>query len=203
MASARRAIRSPRPMISCAWRVSRRARTSPRPRSTTAATALINAKQWQRAIEVLQAYRREYPNGQYSADVGRKLAVAYTAAGQAGAAAAEFERIAADPGERPGRGARGAGPGRRSVSAVGRPHARAWRCCERVVRDFPTPIADAIELRQRLADIATQAAVELERAHYWQREIVSRRCRGRRRAHRSHTLSGRAGAAGAGRAGAR
>ena len=59
-----------------------------------AAAALINAQQWSQAITVLEAYRRDYPNSQYDADVGRKLAVAYESAGQSAQAAAQYARIA-------------------------------------------------------------------------------------------------------------
>jgi outer membrane protein assembly factor BamD (BamD/ComL family) len=62
-----------------------------------AAAALINAKQWNRAIEVLEAYRRDYPKSEYTADITRKLAVAYEQAGRAGPAAAEYARIADNP----------------------------------------------------------------------------------------------------------
>jgi tetratricopeptide (TPR) repeat protein len=135
-----------------------------------AAAALINAQQWNRAIEVLEAYRRDYPKGEYSADVGRKLAVAYVAAGRAGPAADEFARIAADPHEEPAvvrealtRAAelyQQSGDASRSVAAL-----------ERLVRDYPTPVPDAIEVRERLLDIAA-AKGDLERQRYWQREIV-------------------------------
>ena len=41
-----------------------------------AAAALINSQQWDQAIEVLEAYRRQYPTSEFSADIGRKLATA-------------------------------------------------------------------------------------------------------------------------------
>ncbi len=135
------------------------------------ATALINAKQWPRAIEVLQAYRHAYPNGKFRADVGHKLAVAYTAAGQAGAAAAEFERIASDSSESPAVVHEALGQAADLYQQSG-DLTREVAMREREVRDFPTPIPDAIEQRQRLADIALKQG-QLERAYYWQREIVA------------------------------
>ncbi len=135
-----------------------------------AAAALINAQQWDHAIQVLEAYRHDYPKGEYSADVGRKLAVAYVAAGRAGPAADEFEHIAADPHEDPAlvhealaRAAdlyQQAGNTPRSVAML-----------ERLVKEYPTPVPDAIEVRQRLLEIAAKSG-DLEREHYWQREIV-------------------------------
>ncbi|MFI4865828.1 MAG: tetratricopeptide repeat protein [Steroidobacterales bacterium] len=135
-----------------------------------AAAALINAQQWNRAIEVLEAYRRDYPKGEYSADVGRKLAVAYVAAGRAGPAAAEFERIAASAHEDPAvvheALTRAADLYQQSDN-----QARSVVMLERLVKEYPTPVPDAIEVRQRLLDIAVKSG-DLERQRYWQHEIV-------------------------------
>ncbi|HEX4023477.1 MAG TPA: tetratricopeptide repeat protein [Steroidobacteraceae bacterium] len=135
-----------------------------------AAAALIEAQQWPRAIQVLQDYRRAYPHGQYSAGVNSKLAVAYAATGQAGAAAAEFERIASDPSEDPATVhdalTQAADLYQKSGNST-----RAVVMLERLVQQYPTPVPDAIEVRSRLADIATQGG-DLQRARYWQRQIV-------------------------------
>jgi cellulose synthase operon protein C len=135
-----------------------------------AAAALINAQQWAQAITVLEAYRRDYPNSQYDADVGRKLAVAYESAGQAAQAAAQYVRVADNSHE--------------DRAVVHEAIAKAadlyeqsgdtTHCVamlERLVREYPTPVSDAIEVRQRLLDFATKSG-DLERSHYWQREIV-------------------------------
>ncbi|HEV2700133.1 MAG TPA: tetratricopeptide repeat protein, partial [Steroidobacteraceae bacterium] len=45
-----------------------------------AAAGLINLKQWDQAIAVLEPYRKQYPNGPNAEDVTRKLAVAYSEA---------------------------------------------------------------------------------------------------------------------------
>jgi tetratricopeptide (TPR) repeat protein len=135
-----------------------------------AATALINDHQWERAIQVLESYRRDYPQGQYRAQVGPKLAVAYVEAGRAEQAAAEFERIAANPAE--DRAVvhealtRAADLYAQSGSA-----ARSVPLLERLVREYPTPVPDAIEVRARLADLAGKSG-DAERVRYWQHEIV-------------------------------
>ena len=64
-----------------------------------AGAQLINLKDWPRAIQVLERFRSNNPKSEYSADVTRKLAVAYGETGQAGQAAVEFERIALNPTE--------------------------------------------------------------------------------------------------------
>ncbi|HSG64747.1 MAG TPA: tetratricopeptide repeat protein, partial [Gammaproteobacteria bacterium] len=59
-----------------------------------AAADLLVLENWPRAVQVLEAFRRDYPQHQYAADVTTKLAVAYLSSGNAVMAAAEFERIA-------------------------------------------------------------------------------------------------------------
>jgi tetratricopeptide (TPR) repeat protein len=135
-----------------------------------AAAALINAQQWNHAIEVLEAYRHDYPKGEYSADVSRKLAVAYVAAGRAGPAADEFDHIAADPHEDPAVVHEALSRAADLYQQAGNT-ARSVVMLERLVKEYPTPVPDAIEVRQRLLDIAAKSG-DLERQRYWQREIV-------------------------------
>ena len=67
-----------------------------------AAAALVASKQWPRAIQALEDYRRDYPKSEFANDVTRNLAVAYVEGGMPAQAAVEFERIAQRPGEEPG-----------------------------------------------------------------------------------------------------
>jgi tetratricopeptide (TPR) repeat protein len=135
-----------------------------------AAAALINAQQWDRAIEVLEAYRRDYPHGEYSADVGRKLAVAYVAAGRAGPAAEEFAHIADNPHEDPAV-VREALTRAADLYQQSGNRARSVAMLERLVKAYPTPVSDAIEARQRLLDLAIKDG-DVERQRYWRQEIV-------------------------------
>jgi len=135
-----------------------------------AAAAFITAKQWPRAIDVLEAYRRDYPKSDLQVDVTQKLAVAYAEANRPGDAAAEYERIAARPGEtlavRQEAIATAA-----DLYEKGGNRARSVTLLEKLVAEFPTPVPERIETRQRLADLARLAG-NAEREAYWQREIV-------------------------------
>ena len=71
-----------------------------------AAALLITQKQWDRAIVVLEGFRRNFPQSPLQADVTRNLAVAYSESNQPGQAAVEFEQIAQSP-ERDARRAAG------------------------------------------------------------------------------------------------
>ena len=49
-----------------------------------AGASLINLKEWPRAIQVLEHFRSNNPKSEFTADVTKKLAVAYGETGQAG-----------------------------------------------------------------------------------------------------------------------
>ena len=66
-----------------------------------AAALLVTQKQWDRAIPVLEGFRRNYPQSPLQADVTRNLAVAYSESNKPGQAAVEFEQIAQSPKETP------------------------------------------------------------------------------------------------------
>ncbi len=135
-----------------------------------AAAALINAQQWDQAIAVLESYRQDYPKSEYGPEIERKLAVAYERGGHAAQAAAGYERIASDRQQEPA-------VVRESLSKAADLYAQSGDAAhsqamlERLVREFPTPVPDAIEVRQRLLDAAARAG-DVERQHYWQREII-------------------------------
>ena len=66
-----------------------------------AGALLITQKQWDRAIVVLEDFRRNFPQSPLQEDVTRKLAVAYSESNHPGQAAVEFEMIAQSPTENP------------------------------------------------------------------------------------------------------
>ena len=166
-----------------------------------AATGLINLKQWDRAIAVLEDFRHQFPQSPLQPEVTHKLAVAYASANRPGEAAAEFERIAANPAE-------DRAVQREALMQSADLYAKAGNTpkaagmLEKFVAANPAPLTDAEEARQRLADYADQ-----ERRHRAPRPLVPRDHHGRRpggrAAHRAHALPGGEGAARPRAAGAR
>lgn len=135
-----------------------------------AAAALLVSKQWPLAIATLEEYRRDYPKGEYANDVTRKLAVAYMEAGRPVQAAVEFERIAQLPGEEPAV-VREALARAADLYAEAGNGARSVLLLEQLVQKYPTPLADAVELRWRLAE-AARGSGNTQRQAYWRNEIV-------------------------------
>ena len=62
-----------------------------------AASLLIGLKDWPRAIEVLERFRRDFPNNSLQEEVTRRLAVAYSETGRSADAAREFRKISSSP----------------------------------------------------------------------------------------------------------
>lgn len=118
-----------------------------------AAAALITMGSWSTATTVLEDFRRNYPDSEYADDVAQKLAVTYLESGRNAEAAGEFVRIANAPG---------------SDDEVRRE--ALWRAAElyhdsdqmtaeqgvldTIVSRYPYPIAESIEARYRLLELA-------------------------------------------------
>jgi TolA-binding protein len=135
-----------------------------------AAAGLINLKQWDQAIAVLEPYRKQYPNGANAEDVTRKLAVSYAEANRPADAAVEFEHISTSSTEEPAvrrealtRAADLYGKAGNQVKTIA--------LMEREVAEYPTPVPDAIEVRERLAQLAAKAG-NTSREAQWLRDIV-------------------------------
>jgi cellulose synthase operon protein C len=156
-----------------------------------AATQLINLKQWDRSISVLEDFRRQFPQSPLQRDVTAKLAVAYASAGHPGEAAAEFERIASSPGEDHAV-QREALMQSADLYAKAGNTPKATGMLEKFVASNPDPVADAEEARQRLADYA-QAGGDTARRDHWYQEIIRADAQaGAQRTQRTHFLAAKA-----------
>jgi len=168
------------------------------PGSTICATALYDAsaqliqlRDWTHAIQVLQDFRARFPRHARSADIDEKLAVAYAGANQPMQAAQQFETIA---GEAAQTAAVRKEALQRSAELYAQAHdiPRAMTVLEKLVAQYPTPLTDAQEIRQRLADYAAARSDQLTRDR-WYREIVKVDSEaGAQRTPRTHYLAAKA-----------
>jgi tetratricopeptide (TPR) repeat protein len=168
------------------------------PSSTICATALYDAsaelirlQEWSRAVRVLQDFRTRFPHHKLSADVDDKLAVAYVGANQPTQAAQQFEVIAAEPAQTAAVRKEAL---RRAADLYAQAHdvPRAMSVLERIVSQYPAPLSDAEEARQRLADYAA-AGDDLTARDHWYREIVKADAEaGAQRTPRTHYLAAKA-----------
>jgi TolA-binding protein len=135
-----------------------------------AAAALIQMGDWARATTVLEDFRSNFPDHELAADVTAKLAVGYVEVGNSALAASEFERIAD-----------GGGPAEEKREAL-------WRAAElyagsgqsvaaasaygRFVERYPRPVAESVEARQKLIELAGASGNQAERTR-WMRDLVA------------------------------
>jgi len=127
-----------------------------------AAAVLITMAAWGRATTVLEDFRRNHPDSEFADDITQKLAVTYLETGRGAAAAAEFERIAADPdsSDEVKREAlwKSADLYENSTDVVAE-----QRVLRGIVAQYPDPITESIEARFRLLEIAEARGNTAER----------------------------------------
>src|SRR5262249_12389447 len=136
-------------------------------------------------------FRRQFPQSPLQKDVTSKLAVAYAAANHPGQAAAEFERIANNPTE--DRAVqREALMQSADLYAKAGNTPKAMGMLEKFVETNPTPLTDAEEARQRLADYAAQGGDVAKRDRWYQEIIRTDAQAGAQRTERTHYLAAKA-----------
>ena len=156
-----------------------------------AAALLMKDKQWDRAIVVLEGFRRNFPQSPLQPDVTRDLAVAYTESDRPGQAAVEFEQIAQSPGE-------SADVQREATLQAADLYDKAGNTAksrgmlEAFVKHFPQPLNPAMEARNKLSMMAANAGDTVGR-DAWLRDIIAAdRAAGAARTDRSRALAAKA-----------
>lgn len=155
-----------------------------------AASLLVKNKQWDRAAQVLEGFRRKYPNHELAPEVTRTLAVAYLETGRGSESAAEFERIAARA-EEPADVRREALWQAATLYEKAGSQPNSSRAYANYVKQFPTPLNQAQDARQKLADMA-KAQNDVRGRSQWIAEIISAdKAAGAQRTDRSKYLAAR------------
>jgi cellulose synthase operon protein C len=156
-----------------------------------AGALLITQKQWDRAIVVLEGFRRNFPQSSLQPDVTRKLAVAYSESNHPGEAAAEFELIAQTPTESPDLQKEATLQAADLYDKAGNP-TKSRAMLEAFVKRFPQPLNPAMEARNKLSLIAAKFG-DLNARDYWLKEMVNAdRAAGAARTDRSKALAAKA-----------
>jgi tetratricopeptide (TPR) repeat protein len=156
-----------------------------------AAALLVKDKQWDRAIVVLEGFRRNFPQSPLQADVTRNLAVAYTESNHPEQAAAEFEKIAQSPGETPEVQREATLQAADLYDKAGN-GARSRAMLEAFVKHFPQPLNPAMEARNKLSVITAQLG-DIGARDNWLRDIIAAdRAAGATRTDRSRALAAKA-----------
>lgn len=114
-----------------------------------AATALITLEAWDRAVTVLQAFRRGYPKSDKQYDVTTKLALVYQKSDQILPAAKEYERIASQSKDIEVK--KEALLQAAEFYKQAKEYPDAIKVYQRYVKSYPQPVEPALEARHELA----------------------------------------------------
>jgi cellulose synthase operon protein C len=156
-----------------------------------AAALLVTQKQWDRAIVVLEGFRRNFPQSPLQTDVTRNLAVAYSESNKPGQAALEFEQIAQSPKETPEVQREATLQAADLYDKAGN-SAKSRTMLEAFVKHFPQPMGPAMEARNKLSVIAGKAG-DFSGRDYWLKDIIAAdRSAGAARTDRSRALAAKA-----------
>jgi TolA-binding protein len=113
------------------------------------ASSLMKLKEWDHAVEVLQAFRKNYPKHELQPEVTKKIAFAYRETGKLAIAAAEYERIEKESKDEDAR--RGALLIAADLYEQAREIDRALDVYRRFVKQFPKPLELALESRHKIS----------------------------------------------------
>lgn len=115
------------------------------------ATALMQLKDWDRAAEVLLAFRSGYAGHKLQPDVTKKIAYVYKEAGKLALAAAEYERIETETKDVAER--REALQLAADLYVDAKETDKAMQVYRRYVSYFPKPLEQALETRNKIANV--------------------------------------------------
>jgi tetratricopeptide (TPR) repeat protein len=156
-----------------------------------AAALLVTQKQWDRAIPVLEGFRRNFPDSPLQGEVTRNLAVAYSSSNKPGPAAVEFEKISESPKETPDVQREATLQAADLYDKSGNT-AKSRAMLEAFVKHFPQPLNPAMEARNKLSLIAVKSG-DYSGRDYWLRDIIAAdRSAGAARTDRSRALAAKA-----------
>src|SRR5690348_8195059 len=154
-----------------------------------AGAALIRLQDWKAAVDVLEAFRTNFPKNKLQLEATKQIAYAYRQGGELSHAAGEYERIASlsdDPALR-SEALLDAG----DLYAQSNSQDRALDVYKRYVKEFPKPLETAIETRYKIAEMY-KAAHDETLYHNQLEEIVSVEAgAGSERTGRTRTLASR------------
>ncbi len=134
-----------------------------------AGAALIRLQDWTAAVDVLETFRRTFPEHKLRLEAAKQIAYAYRENGQLSQAAGEYDRIASQSDD----------PALRSEALLvagdlyekSNARDRALDAYIRYVNEFPRPVETALETRFKIAEMY-KAANDESRYHQELEEIV-------------------------------
>jgi TolA-binding protein len=152
-----------------------------------AAASLIASGDWTGSAQILEAFRKRYPDSELLADVNNKLATAYLETNQPLKAAAELTTIASQ-GDTPELRQAAGWQAAELYEKAGR-ESQAMKAYSRYVEQFPMPLEPAMEARHKLAEFHQKSGNPKQRDHWLEQLIKSDAKAGKQRTDRTRYLA--------------
>jgi tetratricopeptide (TPR) repeat protein len=116
-----------------------------------AGAALLRLKDWTAAAQVLEDFRRSFPEHELQKEATKQIAYAYQQAGQLAQSAGEYERVAKESPNQQLRAEALLQAG--DLYGQANNADRALEAYSRYVEEFPKPVEPAVETRSKIAEI--------------------------------------------------
>jgi outer membrane protein assembly factor BamD (BamD/ComL family) len=155
-----------------------------------AGAALLHLKDWTAAAQVLDEFRRSFPEHELQKEATKQIAYAYQQAGQLAQSAGEYERVAK---ESPNPQLR-AEALLQSGDLYGQANNadRALAAYSKYVEEFPKPIETAVETRSKIAEICKSRGDQAQYTHQLEEIVRTDAAAGSERTDRTRNVAARA-----------
>jgi len=156
-----------------------------------AAASLMLLKQWGAVATVLEGFRKLYPDNKLNNDITKKLAVVYKEDGKYLKSAAEFERIEKENPDDDALRREALNQAAELYVKAGE-KSKALLVYTKMVDYFPVPIEDAIEARQKMADIYLEQGEHKQYIYQLKQIVAGDAVAGKGRTNRTKFLAAKA-----------
>ena len=155
-----------------------------------AGSALMRLKDWTSAAQVLDEFRRSFPEHELQKDATKQIALAYQQAGQFSQSAGEYERVAKESPNPQLRAAALLQAGDLYGQASNAD--RALEEYSRYVDEFPKPVEAAVETRSKIAAIYKSKGDQAQYTHQLEQIVHTDDAAGGERTDRTRNIAARA-----------
>ncbi len=155
-----------------------------------AGAALLRLKDWAAAAQILEEFRRSFPEHELQKEATKQIAYAYQQAGQLSQSAGEYERVAKES----------ANPQLRAEALLqagdlygqAGNSEQALQAYSKYVAEFPRPFEAAVETRSKIADIYKSRADQAQYHHQLEEIVRADGVAGSERTDRTRNVAARA-----------
>jgi tetratricopeptide (TPR) repeat protein len=155
-----------------------------------AGAALLHLQDWAAAAQVLDEFRRSFPEHELQKEATKQIAYAYQQAGQLAQSAGEYERVAKESPNPQLRGEALLQAG--DLYGQANNTDRALAAYSKYVEDFPKPLEAALEARSKIAEICKSKGDQAQYSHQLEEIVRADGAAGSERTDRTRNVAARA-----------